>query len=80
MEEADFAQEILWVLPLHSTMNPADQQKVFQRPPPGQVKVVLSTNICETSITIDDVVCVIDTARCVVRDSNLGSPAAVSTR
>ena len=33
MEEADFAQEILWVLPLHSTMNPADQQKVFERPP-----------------------------------------------
>jgi HrpA-like RNA helicase len=44
-------------------MSPADQQKVFQRPPRGQVKVVLSTNICETSITIDDVVCVVDSAR-----------------
>ena len=63
MEEAAVAEELLWVLPLHSTMSPADQQKVFHRPPPGKVKVVLSTNICETSITIDDVVCVVDTAR-----------------
>ena len=63
MEEAEVAQELLWVLPLHSAMSPADQQKVFQRPPRGQVKVVLSTNICETSITIDDVVCVVDSAR-----------------
>jgi ATP-dependent RNA helicase DHX57 len=63
MEEASVAQEILWVLPLHSAMSPADQQKVFQRPPRGAVKVVLSTNICETSITIDDVVCVVDSAR-----------------
>ena len=63
MEEAQAAGEMLWVLPLHSTLSPNDQQKVFQRPPQGQVKVVLSTNICETSITIDDVVCVVDTAR-----------------
>jgi ATP-dependent RNA helicase DHX57 len=63
MEEACVAQEILWVLPLHSAMSPADQQKVFHHPPRGTVKVVLSTNICETSITIDDVVCVVDSAR-----------------
>ena len=46
------ASDILWVLPLHSTLSPADQAKVFQRPAPGRVKVVLSTNICETSINI----------------------------
>ena len=62
-EMAMLASDILWVLPLHSTLSPNDQAKVFQRPAPGRVKVVLSTNICETSITIDDVVCVIDTAR-----------------
>jgi hypothetical protein len=57
------AADTLWVLPMHSTISPSEQQKVFQRPQYGRVKVVLSTNICETSITIDDVVCVIDSAR-----------------
>ncbi|KAJ1619670.1 hypothetical protein T492DRAFT_620336 [Pavlovales sp. CCMP2436] len=43
-----------WVLPLHSTLPPDDQRRVFLRPPPGQNvrKVVLATNIAETAITI----------------------------
>ena len=28
-----------WVLPLHGALPPDDQRKVFQRPPPGRVKV-----------------------------------------
>ncbi|XP_049930535.1 ATP-dependent RNA helicase DHX30 [Epinephelus moara] len=49
------------ILPLHSSLSVADQQAVFQHPPVGQRKIVLATNIAETSITIDDIVHVVDT-------------------
>jgi ATP-dependent RNA helicase DHX57 len=53
----------LWPVPVHGSLSPADQKKVFQKPPGGARKVVLATNICETSITIDDCIAVIDTGR-----------------
>jgi len=46
---------------VHSSLSVADQQVVFQRPPVGRRKIVLATNIAETSITIDDIVHVVDT-------------------
>uniref|UniRef100_A0A671Y7C0 RNA helicase n=1 Tax=Sparus aurata TaxID=8175 RepID=A0A671Y7C0_SPAAU len=49
------------IVPLHSSLSVADQQVVFQRPQVGQRKIVLTTNIAETSITIDDIVHVVDT-------------------
>ncbi|KYF38974.1 DEAD/DEAH box helicase domain-containing protein [Toxoplasma gondii ARI] len=50
----------LWILPCHAALQPAQQQKVFHPAPRGLRKVVISTNIAETSITIPDVSYVID--------------------
>ncbi|KAI5961502.1 ucp12 [Candida theae] len=51
-----------WTLPLHSSLSSQEQKKVFQSSR-GQRKVVVSTNIAETSITIPDCVVVIDSGR-----------------
>ena len=51
------------VLPLHGGLSPEAQAKAFQRPPPGGRKVVVATNVAETSVTIDDVTVVVDTGR-----------------
>lgn len=43
------------ILPLHSTLSAVDQEKVFHIAPDGVRKCVLSTNISETSLTIDGI-------------------------
>ncbi|KAL7848001.1 hypothetical protein AOLI_G00227190 [Acnodon oligacanthus] len=48
---------------LHSTLSSQDQASAFTVPPAGVRKIVLSTNIAETGVTIPDVVFVIDTGR-----------------
>ena len=47
------------VLPLHGKLQPEDQQKVFMEY--KSRKIVFSTNVAETSITIPGVKCIIDT-------------------
>lgn len=50
-------------LPLHSGLTSAEQKLIFKTPPKGKRKVVVSTNVAETSITIPDCVAVIDTGK-----------------
>ena len=54
-------------IPLYSSLPPAQQQRIFDPPPsrrnpdsPAGRKVIVSTNIAETSLTIDGIVYVVD--------------------
>jgi ATP-dependent RNA helicase DHX29 len=55
------------VVGLHSVLSMDDQIRAFETPPKGVRKIVLSTNIAETGVTIPDVVFVIDT--CLVKET-----------
>jgi len=68
-ESSNFGAEVgeLKCLALYSTLPPAQQNKIFDAAPgprvpggPAGRKVVISTNIAETSLTIDGIVYVID--------------------
>jgi ATP-dependent helicase HrpB len=48
----------LLLLPLHGDLPPAEQRRAVE--PASRRKVILSTNVAETSVTIDGVVAVID--------------------
>jgi ATP-dependent RNA helicase DHX57 len=49
------------LLPLHGGLQPKEQNRVFRPAAQGFTKVVLSTNVAETSVTIPDCTVVIDT-------------------
>ncbi|XP_040567128.1 ATP-dependent RNA helicase DHX33 [Lepeophtheirus salmonis] len=53
----------IFVLPLYSAQASIMQQKVFIDSPPGSRKIILSTNIAETSLTIPGIRYVIDSCR-----------------
>jgi HrpA-like RNA helicase len=64
MADPHFSQEAKFnVLVLHSMLSSLEQTKVFARPPAGVRKIILCTNIAESSVTIDDVIWVIDAGR-----------------
>ncbi|KAI4324673.1 hypothetical protein MLD38_030140 [Melastoma candidum] len=48
------------LLACHGSMASSEQRLIFDKPPDGVRKIVLATNMAETSITINDVVFVID--------------------
>lgn len=48
------------LLTCHGSMATAEQKLIFERPPPNVRKIVLATNMAEASITINDVVFVVD--------------------
>ena len=51
------------LVPLHSALTPAEQREAFKTHPVGVRKIVVATNVAETSVTIEDVVVVIDSGR-----------------
>ncbi|GBP12389.1 Pre-mRNA-splicing factor ATP-dependent RNA helicase DHX16 [Eumeta japonica] len=50
----------LIILPVYANLPSDMQAKIFDPTPPGARKVVLATNIAETSLTIDNIIYVID--------------------
>ncbi|KAL2919200.1 DEAH-box ATP-dependent RNA helicase prp22 [Polyrhizophydium stewartii] len=92
-EEIDTAAEILYermkalgpmvpeliILPVYSALPSEMQSRIFDPAPPGARKVVLATNIAETSITIDGIYYVVDPGfvKQNTYDSKLGMDALV---
>ncbi|XP_060533049.1 probable ATP-dependent RNA helicase DHX34 isoform X1 [Cylas formicarius] len=62
------------VLPLHSSLSLEEQDKVFDYAPEGVRKCIISTNIAETSVTIDGIRFVIDSGKVnrMMYNTNLG--------
>lgn len=58
-----FPSDKFVIYPLHSMLNSADQRNIFNRPPMGVRKIIVSTPLAETSITIDDVVYVVNAGK-----------------
>jgi ATP-dependent RNA helicase DHX57 len=53
----------LHVLPLHASLQSSEQRRVFPKAPQKLRKVIAATNVAETSVTIPDIVAVLDTGR-----------------
>ncbi|GAA6012163.1 hypothetical protein JCM10207_005153 [Rhodosporidiobolus poonsookiae] len=58
-----FGSSQFLILPLHSTISNENQGLVFNVPRPGIRKIVISTNIAETGVTIPDITAVIDSGK-----------------
>ncbi|XP_062832754.1 ATP-dependent DNA/RNA helicase DHX36 isoform X2 [Anolis carolinensis] len=77
MSQIMFKSDRFIIIPLHSLMPTVNQTQVFKRTPPGVRKIVIATNIAETSITIDDVVYVIDGGK--IKETHFDTQNNIST-
>ncbi|MEQ2304534.1 putative ATP-dependent RNA helicase dhx33 [Ameca splendens] len=68
------------VIPLYASLPPAQQLRVFQPAPKGCRKVILATNIAETSVTISGIKFVIDTGMVKAKRFNPGETFQTRTR
>ena len=59
LDHSHFASKI-HTLPLYGRLSKQEQERVFLPAPKGKKKVIISTNIAETSVTIADIPTVID--------------------
>lgn len=57
----------LLVLPLYAALSQAQQQAIFSPAPPNTRKVILATNIAETSITVPGVRFVVDSGKAKIK-------------
>lgn len=76
-ESTFFSRDRYEIYPLHSKLPSLEQRKIFQKPPDGIRKIIVATNIAETSITIDDIVYVVDCGK--IKYSGLNIEDNVST-
>jgi len=70
----------LWILPLYGSLPMGEQMKVFERAPRNCRKIIVATNIAETSLTITGIVHVIDCGFMKLKayDSKLGSETLIT--
>ncbi|KAF1743813.1 hypothetical protein MXB_492 [Myxobolus squamalis] len=60
----------LSVLPMYSQLPSDLQARIFQQAPPGVRKCIISTNIAETSLTVDGIFFVVDSGYCKLKVYN----------
>nr|XP_026495559.1 ATP-dependent RNA helicase DHX36-like [Vanessa tameamea] len=65
------------IYPLHSKLPTLEQHKIFEKPKGNIRKIIIATNIAETSITIDDIVYVVNCGK--IKLSGLNVEQNVST-
>ncbi len=58
------------ILPLYGRLSKEEQERVFVQTPRGKTKIVVSTNIAETSVTIDGITSVIDSGLAKINNYN----------